>query len=331
MGAPMTKTNIVLAVAAAVAMSGCFVFLRDLNIEQARVAVLEGKVARLQRDLQAPKAVIVEPAASRSASPAKPAAAPASAAKTSTASNVAAARKREQEEWRQLNADPAYRAARLAEHRLRLTPQYEEIIAELGLSQAEADRFLNLLAEQSLRDSTSAMYDTDEDRRLGARIRERQDRAARERKEVLGEDRFRAWTEYVNSAGARSMVSELRTQLATSSSPLREDQVKPLVKVLAAEHQRHAAERQANHDSGTPWTEATPAAEQIAYMERRARLIEESLERSSEAAAMYLDSVQQQRFDAMTERQRQHARIDLASWRASIEADERARVVRRER
>jgi len=213
---------------------------------------------------------------------------------------------------------------------LQLEPQYSELAAELGLSQDEADRFLDLLAEQSLRESKYGMKDD-----LGAnsenweerrrRLKERHEQAENERKALLGEERFRTWTEYVNSAGARAQVRDLRTELATSSSPLREDQIKPLVKALAAEQQRHSAERQQHH-SGAEWTDETPAAERIAYMERRAALIEESLERSREAGAMYLDSEQQRRFDEMLDRQRERARAEFELWRASLEAEKRGKA-----
>lgn len=60
-------------------------------------------------------------------------------------------------------------------------------------------------------------------------------------------------------------------------------------------------------------------------MERRAALIEESLDRQQEAAEMYLDSVQQQEFNAMLDRRREEARVELESFRAQLEATERAR------
>lgn len=69
----------------------------------------------------------------------------------------------------------------------------------------------------------------------------------------------------MNSTGARALVRELRTQLATTSSPLREEQAKPLVKALAAEQQRHWAEREQNH-AGTD--ASAPVAERVAYMDR---------------------------------------------------------------
>jgi hypothetical protein len=327
----MSKANVVLAAAAVVFGSGCFVLFRDLSTERNRVYALEAQVARLQREMKAPEPVSSDKETAPTSDPgaeavaAKPAASSSTSASSTPAAtkSVAAERSAERAEWRRVLADPAYREAMRAEQRLRLKPQYPELAAELGLSQDEADRFLDLLAEQSLRDSESAMEEKPgEDPQQ--RIRKRHEQAENERRAFLGEERFRAWTEYVNSAGARALVSDLRAQLATSSSPLREDQSKPLVKALAAEHQRHWAERQQNYSSAV-WTEK-PVAERIAYMERRAALIEESLERSREAGAMYLDSEQQRRFDEMLDRQRERARAEFELWRASLEAEKRGKA-----
>lgn len=331
----MTKANAVLAVAAVVLGSGCFVLFRDLGIERDRVQALEAQLARLRRDSEAPEATRTEEKTASTSKPpvqavaATPATSSTSVSSTPAVSKSAEAKRRALDEWRRMLADPAYRKAMLAQHRLRLQPQYSELAAELGLSQDEADRFLDLLAEQSLRESTDGMKDdpganseNPEERRR--RLKERQEQAENERKALLGEERFRTWTEYVNSAGARAQVRDLRTELATSSSPLREDQIKPLVKALAAEQQRHSAERQQHH-SGAKWIDETPA-ERIAYMERRAALIEESLERSREAGAMYLDSEQQRRFDEMLDRQRDRARAELELWRAELEAEKRGRA-----
>ena len=223
---------------------------------------------------------------------------------------------------RRVYADPAYRTAALAEHRLRLQPEYPQLAAELRMSKEEAERFFDLLAEQKLRENESAM-DMRQPSQYEEWRKKLNEQQKQERREFLGEQRFQLWTEYVKSAGARALVNELRTQLATTSSPLREDQVKPLVKALADEQQRHSAEREQNYGNAGQWTDDTPAADRIAYMERRAKLIQESNERSREAGEMYLDSIQQETLDAMLEKQSERTRAELVSWRAFLEAEER--------
>lgn len=323
----MTKANLVLAAAATLFGVGCLVLFRELSTERHHVHALEAQVAQLQRDLKRPQPTSSnnettqadEPSAHTAA--AQPVAAPSTPAADKPAPTKDTA---ERDRQRRILADPAYRAAALAEQRLDLQPQYPRLASELGLSKEEADRFLDLLAEQSLQEGESAAKEKpgeDPQPRRKA-LFERQEQ---ERRQFLGEQRFQAWNEYVKSAGARALVSELRTQLATSSSPLREEQIKPLVKALAAEQQRHWAERQENYGNAQ-FNDETPEAERVAYMERRAELVERSVARSQEAGAMYLDSTQQRIFDAMLERQSERARAEVVSWRAYWEAEQRQRT-----
>jgi hypothetical protein len=320
-----------LAAAALILAAGCFLLFKENGSQRERVRALEVRVAQLHRELLAgtaaqqpvtPTAVAptVEPPARAAAPPAPQPSAPVVATPARSSNN----------EWRTVLADPAYRRARLAEFRLQLQQQqgYAQLVSELGLSADEAERFLDLLAEQNLRENEQGMKE-----RSGQDYmqwsRELYARAEKERRAFLGEERFRTWTEFVKSAQARAMVSDLRTQLATASSPLREEQVKPFVKALAAEHERHAAERHENYQAetggGGAWTEATPASQQIEYMERRDALIQASLDRQQEAGETYLDSVQQREFKAMLDRTREQARIELESFRAQAQVTERNR------
>ena len=329
-GQAMTKTNIVLAATAVVFGAGCFILFKDIGAERNRVRALEAQVAQLQREMMvdttASQAVTSDTAAPTSKPPAqavpvKPAVA-ASAPSTPAAAKPAMA---QNSEWRAVLADPEYRKARLAERRLELQQRgYPQLVETLGLSADEAERFLDLLAEQSLRETELAMKKQPGEDPMKQR-RELYAQAEKERRAFLGEERFRTWVEYQNSTGARGLVNELRTQLAATNSPLRQEQVKPLVKAIADEQVRHAAERRENH-SGNQWTDETPLSERIAYMDRRHALIQETLQRQQEAGEMYLDSTQQRTFNAMLDRQREQARVDLASWRAYMEAEERRRA-----
>lgn len=329
----MTKTNIVLAAIAVVLAAGCFVLFRDSSAQRDLVRALQARVVQLQRemianstasqsDTQAPPADTTAPTSAPPAQAATPP--PSQASKPVVAKPVVDANR----DWVAVLRDPAYRRARLAEARLQLEQGYPQLVAELGLSGDTAERFLDLLAEQSLREQDLSM-DKEAVRDPEKRRRELYAEAEKERRALLGEERFRTWTEFVKSTQARGVVNDLRTQLATTNSPLREEQVKPLVKALAAEHQRHTAEREANYNDETggagQWTEATPDSQRIAYMERRAALIRESLDRQQEAGQMYLDSAQQREFNAMLDRQRERARVELESFRVQLEASARTR------
>jgi hypothetical protein len=326
----MNRMNIVLAATALVFAAGCLVLFTDVNDQRDRVRALEAQAAQLQRELTAAVTAsqrVTTNTAARTSEPPAQAVAPAAPQSSSPASTPAVTRPAESgnDDWRKLLADPAYRRAVLAEGRLQMQREYPQLGAELGLSADEADRFFDLLTEQRLREN--------EQRRTGQDYmqwsKEFYAQAEKERRAFLGEERFRAWTEYVKGTQARGMVSDLRTQLATTSSPLRDEQVKPLVKALATEHERHTAERQENYEAeNTPdraWTDSTPASQQIEYMERRAALIQASLDRQQEAAQMYLDSVQQREFNALLDRRREQTRLELQAFRAQAMATERNR------
>jgi hypothetical protein len=318
--AAMTKANVVLAAAAMIFGVGCLVLCRELSTERNRVLALEAQVAKLQHAMKLPEPAAPDPALQTAMT--EPAATVSNAAvSTPTANHPPANATTEREIQRQVNADPAYRAIRLAERRSELLPEYPQLAADLGLATGEAERFLDLLAEQSLRETEEAMKKPSGDPQ--ERRRKLFEQQEQERQAFLGEQRFQLWREYVNSTGARALVRELRTQLASTGSPLRDEQVKPLVKALAAEQQRHWADREQNHAT----SDADASVEdRVAYMERRATLVEESMARSKEAGAQYLDSTQQRILDAMLDRQSKRARAEVASWRTFWEADERARV-----
>jgi hypothetical protein len=324
----MTKVNLVLAGAAMVFAVGCLVFFSDLRTERTRVHALEAQVAQLQREVTLP-----QPAASNGETaptiepPAQTVAAQPVAAGSTTAANkpVPTQDSADRDRRRRVLADPAYRAAALADKRLEMQSTYPQLASELGLSKNELARFLDFLAEQGVQENeTDALSSFGED--MIQRRNALAEQHEREQRQFLGEQRFRAWNDYVKSAVARTLVAELRTQLATSSSPLREEQIKPLVKALAAEHQQHWAERQQNH-AAAEWTDETPVTEKVAYMERRAELVEQWVARSQEAGAMHLDSTQQRILDELLEKDSERARAEVVTLRAFWEAEERQRTV----
>ena len=156
----MTKTNVALAVAAGVFGVGCLVLFMDLSSERSRVQALETQVAQLQREVKLPQPAASDNGTASASEPAQtaptqPAAASSTSAASTSATNkpVAAKNTAERDRERRVLADPSYRAAARVEQRLLLRSQYPQLAAELGLSKEEGDRFLDLLAEQSLRES----------------------------------------------------------------------------------------------------------------------------------------------------------------------------------
>jgi len=91
--------------------------------------------------------------------------------------------------------------------------------------------------------------------------------------------------------------------------------MQPLIASLAAEQQRHKAERENLHDEADSGNFSP--AQILAYMEQRLSLIEESIERQRDAAAAYLDRRQMAAYNDMLNRDLRRARAELESWRAS--------------
>ncbi len=210
----------------------------------------------------------------------------------------------------------AQRAADLAYVRLELEKQYPDLAAALNLQPDQAERLFDLLARQAMKYREYEMKFSGEgqvsDETYAKRrqiVEERKQADAAEQTELLGEAKMDEFTQYQNSLGARAQVRELRTMLAESTTMLRDDQFAPMVSVLAAEQQRHQAEREKLYNSTGNPTKTTPQ-EVISYMGQRQELIEQSLKRRHEAAARYLDSEQLKRYDEMLDRERRRAKIE---------------------
>ena len=221
------------------------------------------------------------------------------------------------EAFRRRLTHPTYRAARLAYSRLEVERQYPDLATALNLQPNEANRLLDLLAKQ-----VSSQEEYDQKRHhegpmpdaAAVQARRQQDEERRradeaERAALLGEARLNELNQYLGSLGARAQARELRTMLADSDYPLRQDQVAPFVASLAAEQRRHEAER-AKLYNAVPNPNRSNPEEVIRYMGQRMDLIEQSLQRRRAAASAYLDPEQQKRYGEMLDRERARAQID---------------------
>jgi hypothetical protein len=215
----------------------------------------------------------------------------------------------------QQSAQPAYRKrltnqtsgeAQLAYARLELERQHPELATALNLQPDEASRLFDLLAQQQVGEAELDKVDPSE-RQKAAETRRQANRS--ELAVLLGDAGMAEWDRYVNSLGARAQVRELRMLLAESDYPLRGSQYEPMIAVLAAEQQRHNAERaqlrNTQRDANNPTYE-----EVIEYMGKRLDLIEGSLARRRQVAQLHLDSEQLRRYESMLELERRRAQID---------------------
>lgn len=290
-------------------ISSIYLF-QALQLERERADALQDEVARaeFERDMAATSAVkfpapatVAEPQPSVSGAPTMP------------------ADKHQGEDTDELArrlANPAYRAAQLAFVRLQIEHNFPGLAESLNLQPEEADRLFDLLARQAMDESGDEMEvnlsGQESEVVIAARrqkLEERQHAAEAEQLALLGNAKMSEFNEYRKGLGARAQVRDLRTLLAESGSLLREDQATPLIASLAAEQERHQAERKALYDNANNPTRSS-SAEVIQYMGQRLALIQLSLQRRRQAAAMYLDPEQLKHYDEMLDRERQRALVD---------------------
>lgn len=212
-----------------------------------------------------------------------------------------ALRQRAIDQHRERMRDPEYRAAMLAQQRLNLEMQFPNLAAELGLTPEQTERFLELMARHALAiqdfnmELSAQMFPegvepTPELRREYDRRRDAErERHEVERKLLLGEDKYQAWRDFVNSREARGQLQALRGRLSDSASPLHQDQVDQLVPLLTVEQQRYRQEVQALHET---MEQTGEAAEMERIWERRVELLDESQQRALEALKPYMNGEQ---------------------------------------
>jgi hypothetical protein len=216
---------------------------------------------------------------------------------------------------RELMKDPEYRKLQLAQTRVNMERNYPGLVEELGLSEKEADRLFDLLAEnqtalsaESQLLTASATQDQaamEETMRRRQAIQREQDEAVRA---MLG-GKYTQWQEYQQTRPARSRVTSLSSQLAQAGSPLTEAQTRSLTTAMIAEQQRQTQEARL-----MPRTAPVNPADSDA----RTKMLEENLKRNEEnnrrlveVAAPHMSAKQLATYRAQMEQQNAMLRISM--------------------
>ena len=228
------------------------------------------------------------------------------------------------EQQRRLLQDPEYRELVRQQQKDGMQHMYGDLEVMLGLSREEADRVLDVLAEQQLRSMEQQRpWALDGSRPDEAAIREQQRVFAdmkrkndAELAQVLG-PKFGEWESYQRSMGARSQVTQLRQVLASSDEPLRQDQIKPLVAAIAREQQVQSTARMRTFQNGIPTAEA-----QMRMQEDWAQQQAETQQRIRDAVGSLLTPGQMQRLEAQHERERRSTEMQLRMQRARMKEAE---------
>jgi hypothetical protein len=182
----------------------------------------------------------------------------------------------------ELMKDPEYRKLRLAQQRMNMERNYPGLAEELGLSEKEAEKLFDLLAENQTAMSAESPLPllsangTQDQPAMEEAMRRRQalqrqhDEALRS---MLG-GKYSQWQDYQQvSRPARTRVMSMGTQLAQAGLPLTDAQTRSLTPVMIAEQQRQMQEARA-----MPRTAPVNPTD----LDARAKMLEESLKRNED-------------------------------------------------
>jgi hypothetical protein len=152
--------------------------------------------------------------------------------------------------------NPEYREAMRASTHLGMQQNYPGFAAALDLNDEEANRFIDLLTEQQLRNREYeeslflAQTENDEGRMREAheRMQERMRQQQAEIEMQLGPANYQKWQEYQQTVGQRHRLASMQSQLALAGTPLNAEQSGALLAALVQEQRK---QQQAQSAAGT--------------------------------------------------------------------------------
>jgi hypothetical protein len=142
---------------------------------------------------------------------------------------------------RELRNDPEYRQRRLAQVRESLVSGNPGMMEEVGLSQMEGDRFLDLLAEYQVRSSGDLLVSgvNGSEQAVRLELMRRQLQVSFQRNEaivaMLGPERFARWQQYPLDSRALQRANDLGKLLSQAGRSLDKVQLRSLKDILVAE------------------------------------------------------------------------------------------------
>jgi hypothetical protein len=239
---------------------------------------------------------------------------------------------------RALLRDPEYREAVRTQNKAMFADSYPDLAETLDLTPDELDRFMTLLADQQVRaqeTQSMAFFDSPPDAAAAEEMQHTmqawQQTVDGEIAALLGSDKQRAWKEYQSTLGARHEAKQLRDSLASKGAPLRDDQLKPLQRALAAAQQQMFDEAStrpprvqlalATADGGPP-----SAAAQLEALEESLQRQAEHLQRKRESLESILTAEQLKYYAEQQDMQLQLQQAHLRMLRAQAEAEARGEI-----
>jgi hypothetical protein len=224
----------------------------------------------------------------------------------------------------ELLRDPEYRQAMLTQQRFSLKQVHPDLARELNVSQEQADRLLELLAEQQLRNMEApGSFPSDrtpneaEMAQLQKDLRQRERANRAEIAALLGSNGTQQWQDYEDSMGARMRVRQLSSTLDNAGIPLRDDQRQSLRDTLAQLERQAQQERQTlmpprNFATMTP-------ADRLTWQEEQIERTAQSYARARDSVSHILTTEQLQTYRDLQEQELTMRRAGLRMQRAQIE------------
>jgi hypothetical protein len=305
------------AAIAVMAGIGCATLWTELRKErQANVALqtrfTDARAASLAPAAPAPVMASVAPAPAATPTTETPVCKP-DTATTRPASATAVSLENSLNLQRELMKDPEYRKLQLAQTRANMARNYPGLVEELGLSEKEADKLFDLLAESQTAmsaETTLLTINGTQDQAAMEEASRRRQVMQREQDEALRAmlgGKYTQWQDYQQTRPARSRVTSLGTQLAQAGVPLTDAQTRSLTTAMIAEQQRQTQEARLMPRTA-PVNPADPDA--------RAKMLEENLKRTEdnnrrlvEAAAPHISAKQLAAYRDQMEQQTATSRI----------------------
>ncbi|MEO6079044.1 MAG: hypothetical protein ABIQ86_04600 [Steroidobacteraceae bacterium] len=303
----MKKLAMVIAAAILVLGIVALDLLRELHTEREQQAALQTRVTELeaaQKSTATPRTPSApdRPIATQTETPATPAAGPENGPSDRARSGTVAG-------ITQMMASPEGQVLMRNQMRAQLAQQFPDLARELNLSQAEAEKFFDLLARQgtdSLGDAFGLMGGGDSKamQESQRRMAERQLANEAELKAMLG-GRYPQWQEYQGTIAARQQVSQLRAMLGSGDNALGEAQTKPLVAALGVETAR------INQEMRDKMVSASRNSQNV--LEEQLRYTSEQNHRLISVASRHLNAAQLDGYKRMLTQQENLARMMLGA------------------
>ncbi len=222
--------------------------------------------------------------------------------------------------------DPEYREAMRMQHRMGLLQSHPDLARELGISTAQANQLLDLLAEQQLQSmqnmrpfTAGAGADPTAMAEMQRKAEERNRANQAEIAQVIGDDGLQRWQDYQNTMGSRYRVRQLSSAFEAAGIPLREDQQQPLRQALA-EHERQMRLESQTYATQTSQPNSMTPEERLKSREEQLDRLAQTYERARNSVSGILSAEQMETYERLHQQELTLQRAQLRVQRAQIEA-----------